>query len=207
MLIEIGRHRILIKKCEKVYPPEEDTFLIIDTIKEWNMENMEILEVGAGTGLISIICAKKGAKVTATDIKEESILCTKMNAWRNNVKIEVKKGNLFEPVEGRKFDLIIFNPPYLPSDNDVDKYLTREDKLDLVGGFKGNEIAIKFVKQLKKFLKRNGKALLIQSTLSNPRETMKTAEKYGLKTRIINQKKFFFETIYLLELIPCTEQC
>ncbi|MGQ4892416.1 MAG: HemK2/MTQ2 family protein methyltransferase [Candidatus Njordarchaeia archaeon] len=200
MQIKINKTTIEIKLCKNVYPPDEDTFLLLDEIKNLDLKNKKVLEIGTGTGIIAITCAKKGAKVTATDIKLEAIKCTQKNAKLNNVKIETKQGNLFQPVKGEKYDLIIFNPPYLPENPETDKYLNEKDKQDLIGGKHGNETAIQFIKQLKNHLKPNGQALLIQTSLTNIQETLKQAEKTGLKTQITKQKNLPREILHLIKI-------
>src|SRR3989344_2055286 len=97
---------------EGIYYPAEDSFLLADVIEGTEMKWKKVLEMGCGSGFLSILCAKRGAEVTAIDITEEAVNTTKANAHSNGVKIHVVQSDLFENIIG-KFDMILFNPPYL----------------------------------------------------------------------------------------------
>jgi len=98
---------------------------------------------------------------------------------------------LFEGVKG-KFDVIIFNPPYLPMDEKEPK----DSRTATTGGKKGNELIIKFLKQAKNHLANGGKIFLITSSLSPEINFIE----FGYKAEIINEKKLFFEQISSWEL-------
>ncbi|MDI6738732.1 MAG: methyltransferase, partial [Nanoarchaeota archaeon] len=99
----------------------------------------------------------------------------------------------FANVEG-KFDLIIFNPPYLPFERNED----RETALQVAGGKKGHEIIEGFLKQAKSHLEKNGKILLLFSSLSGDIE--KIMAKEGYKFKKIDEKPLFFEKLFVYEL-------
>ncbi len=71
------------------------------------------LEVGAGTGIISLYMAKRGGQVTATDISQQAIENTRLNANANNLPLTIIKTNLFTQLD-RRYDWIVVNPPYYP---------------------------------------------------------------------------------------------
>lgn len=81
-----------------------------------NIENQTFVEVGCGSGLISIASAKRGAKVLALDINTKSVENTKHNALINNVAIETLESNMFFSVSNKTFDWIVINPPYYPKE-------------------------------------------------------------------------------------------
>ncbi len=87
--------RLLLQYCLKI-PLNEKTFL----------------ELGCGSGLISIVAAKKGAKVTATDINPVAVEFLKNNCARNGVSLQVIQSDLFQTIPQQKFDIIAINPPY-----------------------------------------------------------------------------------------------
>mgnify|MGYP001209509819 CR=1 FL=1 len=182
-----------IQTCKNVYAPAEDTFLLADNLKV--KEGDEVLEIGTGTGIIAIIAAKK-ANVTATDINHYAIKCAEKNAKINNLKIRILHGDLFEPVKGEKFDLILFNAPYLPSS---DEDLTSEiiDKA-WDGGKTGRTIIDRFLKKVKTHLKKGGRIQIVQSSLSNIKKTMKKLEEMGFDVEITASEKFFFEDIVVI---------
>jgi release factor glutamine methyltransferase len=92
------------------------THLLLDQIKGWPLQNKKLLEPGAGSGLISIYAAQKGAIVTATDINPVAVECLKENSSRNNVQIEIVRSDLFDQIPARLFDIIVINPPYYKKD-------------------------------------------------------------------------------------------
>ena len=108
---------ICYKTHTQVYEPSEDTFLLADNIKVERMSR--VLEIGTGTGIIAIIAAKRARMVIATDINPYALECAVKNIIRNKAfNVELREGDLFEPVANEKFDLILFNTPYLPNSNE-----------------------------------------------------------------------------------------
>lgn len=184
---------------DSVYEPSDDTFLLIDVIKKEIdcTEKPDVLEIGCGTGIISILLSKSGCNVVASDISDDAIELTKTNAKINNAKLKVVKSNLLESIKGR-FDYIIFNPPYLPED-EYDFLMPKETKMSVVGGKKGNEVIIEFLKQAKEHLKPRGSIFIVISSLSNIEEIMSCASKNKLEGKILATKRFFFEEICVIE--------
>ena len=90
------------------------TKVILGFLEQIDLKQKKILELGSGSGLISIFCALREAQVTSSDISEVALLCTLENAKRNGVSLRVVKSNLFDELMGEPFDLIIINPPYYP---------------------------------------------------------------------------------------------
>lgn len=186
-----------IKTCEhpEVYSPCDDTYLLMDCIQ--TNPNEEVLEIGTGTGIIGIKCALLGGRVTATDINPHAIACAKESANINNVNMKIIKSDLFKNVRG-VFDVIIFNPPYLPT--------TKEDHcggwIDKAfdGGEKGGKLIMRFLRSFKKHLKPCGRAYLLLSSLSN----MEEIEEYFIENNILHkkiaEKKFDFEMLFVFEI-------
>lgn len=118
-----------------------------------------VLDMATGCGIQGIFASEKAEDVTATDINPNAIECAKRNIELNDIRnMSVFYSNLFENVEG-KFDLILFNPPYLPSDYlplNVYKeggYLKRSWD----GGEDGRKLTDKFIEDVKDFLKHRGR--------------------------------------------------
>jgi release factor glutamine methyltransferase len=91
------------------------TKILLKYLSRYNLSGKRVLELGAGSGLISIYAAKSGASVTASDISKAAIECIKINSNNNNVLLDAIQSDLFERLSDRIFDLIIINPPYFPS--------------------------------------------------------------------------------------------
>src|SRR5688572_18246060 len=74
--------------------------------------SLSVLDLGTGSGIGAVFAARKGASVVAVDINPEAVRCARINALLNHVdeRIDVRLGDLFEPVRGEEFDLVLFNP-------------------------------------------------------------------------------------------------
>jgi len=190
---------IKIKLCRGVFPPSEDTFLLIDSLIENVKPGRSFLELGTGTGIIALIMAKLGLNVIATDINIKAIECARKNAQLNKIPIELRRGDLFEPVRNLRFDYIAFNPPYLPSDSAFDSRLPSDEKLALIGGYIGNEIIMKFLKNIRSFLNPFGEVFLVFSSLSNFNDVQKVGNNLGLRISVIKEQSFMFEKIFVVK--------
>jgi release factor glutamine methyltransferase len=175
-----------------VYSPREDSYLL----KKWVVKlskDKNVLDMGTGSGILAIAAKSSGAnRVLGVDKNKKAISLAKKNAKEAGFSdIEFKYSDFFLAVN-EKFDLIIFNPPYLPSE----KHLNNTKDYDLVGGIKGNELSIKFLKQAIEYLNTGGYILLICSSLSDPFEVFNYAKNFGYDYEIIEEMRLDFETLY-----------
>ena len=180
-----------------VYEPAEDTFLIAENMVVNVGE--EVLDVGSGCGILSVLSAEQAEEVVAMDINPEAVKCTKHNAMINGVseKVNVIRGDLFKPLrEKALFDLVLFNAPYLPTENEKPK-----GWIDYAwsGGKRGRTLIDRFIVHASKHLKPKGRILLVQSTLSDVNETLKQFSKQGFDASVLAEKKVSFETITLIQ--------
>ena len=170
----------------EIYQPAEDSYLFANFLKKYLSKNKNIsyLDMGAGSGILSETASKFLDKknITPVDINPKSIKLL------NKKGLKATKSNLFKEIRS-KFDLITFNAPYLPQD----KRESKSSQLATTGGAKGDEISIKFLKQAKKHLNKNGKILLLISSLT----PMDRIKKY--KPKIVAKKKIFMEELRILE--------
>jgi release factor glutamine methyltransferase len=184
---------------EEVYEPAEDTFLMADYLAKVVKETDTVLDVGTGCGILAIVAAKKALKVVATDLNPHAVECARLNIETNNVsgKVDVRLGDLLKPIlKTEKFDLIVFNAPYLPSEPDEEKaWLSRA----WAGGTSGRQLIDKFIDEASHYLKENGRILLAQSTLANVDETISRFSRAGSEASVVAEKKFLFETIVVVE--------
>lgn len=97
--------------------PRHDTETLVAEALARASAARSVLDIGAGSGCIAVSLAKHlpAAMVTATDVSEAALAVARRNADRNGVVVEFLLGSLLEPVAGRRFDLIVSNPPYIPS--------------------------------------------------------------------------------------------
>src|SRR5579884_1893460 len=101
-----------------VFQPPSDAWMLAGHIRQPDLgPDAAALDLCTGTGMLAIAAALAGAgSVTAVDISRRAVAAVKLNAWVNRVHVEALRGDLFEPVRDRRFDLITSNPPYLPGD-------------------------------------------------------------------------------------------
>jgi len=194
--------RIFFNNCtfyveKNVYEPAEDTFLLTENLVV--SEHDVVLDMGTGCGILGVLAAKRARKVVAVDVNPHAVRCAETNARLNGVmeKMDIRRGDLFEPIKkGEKFDVIIFNAPYLPSE-------AREQKTWIgrawAGGPTGRRLIDRFISRAPSYLKKSGRILLVQSTLSNVDETVRRLEGEGLQASVLAEKKVAFETIVVIQ--------
>ena len=181
---------------ENVYEPAEDSFLFAEnlTVKRGDI----VLDMGTGCGILGILAAEKASRVVAVDINPYSIRCAKENAKLNHVedKMFFAQGDLFAPLRvEEKFDLILFNAPYLPTeDGEKGSWLERA----WTGGTTGRKVIDRFISEAAEHLKQEGQIFLMQSTLADINETLLRFKEQGFKTRVAAEQALqFFETLML----------
>jgi len=202
---------------QDIYEPREDSFLLLKCISKHIKSKDKVLDIGTGSGILAIEASKIAKNVAASDINKDAIQKLKKN---KNIKIKLIHSDLFKNIENRyfqvcseaklpasqkfanflgcseiknfrhikeKFDVIIFNPPYLPSEKIKD--------IAIDGGKNGTEIIEKFLRGAKYHLNKNGKILLLCSSLNKNIKNL--FKKYNYKFKKIASRKFFLEELYV----------
>ncbi|RLI00230.1 methyltransferase [Candidatus Bathyarchaeota archaeon] len=187
-------HPLLVHN--QVYEPAEDSFLLADNLRLTPCS--KVLDLGSGCGIIAVKAAELGCEVVAVDINPYAVYCVKKNAELLGLRdrIEVLRTDLFASFRlGRVFDVVIFNPPYLPtSDFKLGGWL--EKAWD--GGRSGREVIARFVDEVGDYLKDGGEVFMVQSSLSKVEETLKQFREKGFKPKILVKIDFDFETLFLI---------
>lgn len=185
-MIKISPFGLNLWIFDSVYEPAEDSYLLAKYVEKY-AKGKTILDVGTGCGIQAIIAAKNGAKkVVGIDKNPDAIENARLNAKQNNANCEFFLSDLFSNVN-EKFDLIIFNPPYLPT--------THEEKikgplnLAFDGGVTGRETLELFLKQYKNYLNENGFALVLESSLS------------GIEGNVLEEIKIGGERLAVVKLL------
>ncbi len=201
-MVQMNNEKVFFDDCaflvlDNVYRPAEDTFLLAENLPV--EEGDVVLDMGTGCGILGIIAAKKARRVVAVDVNPYAVQCARINAKFNHVseKMDIRQGDLFEPLkEDEKFDVIIFNPPYLPSKADNQKAWIEKA---WTGGPAGRDVIDRFLSEVPSNLKKGGRILLAQSSLSNPDRTIEKLENAGFCAKVIAEKKVAFEAIVVIE--------
>lgn len=182
---------------ENVYDPAEDSFLFAENLDVG--KNERVLDIGTGSGILAIVASRQASEVLAVDLNPYAIHCANQNAKLNKVsgKILFIRSDLLSSIRpAAKFDLILFNAPYVPSEeNELDSWLG----YSWYGGITGRQVMDRFISQAPKYLQKSGKILFMQSTLTSVDETIEKFANYGLKAKIIaTQSLAFFEKLILI---------
>lgn len=170
-----------------IYQPAEDSILLGKSLRKeiQKTKPQKLLDMGSGSGIQTEVAIAEGVNpenITLVDINSDAI-----RELKNRFpKSKVLKSDLFDNIN-EKFDLIVFNPPYLP-ENEFDR------KLDTSGGEKGSETINFFLKLAKNFLTEKGKILLLTSSFTQGIDWR------GYSRKLVSKSRVFFEELYVWEL-------
>ena len=140
------------------YETEELVEHLIYYIEDKFKNAVKILDLGTGSGCIAITLDKelKNAIVTATDISEKALLVAKRNNQTLNASVRFLLGDLFEPLRGERFDIIVSNPPYIPIGEMIGETVKHEPEISLYGGADGLYYYQRIIEEAKGYLTENG---------------------------------------------------
>lgn len=178
--IEVLGEKLLAK--QGVFSPEfcVGSEFYTRTLLEKIEPGTRLLEIGPGTGITTVLTAKKGAEVTAVDINPLAVENTLENARRLGVqdKIRVFEGDLYNPIpSGEKFNIIYWNVPFGFADPDAE--LSTIEKAVFDPGYKALQ---RFISEAKEHLAEGGKIYIgFSSTLGDPAGIQKFAAENGFE--------------------------
>ncbi|HNQ28840.1 MAG: N5-glutamine S-adenosyl-L-methionine-dependent methyltransferase [Methanoregulaceae archaeon PtaU1.Bin059] len=176
----------------QVYPPQEDTYLLLEAALQEAKPGDFVLEVGCGSGHIAGILAGKN-RVLASDINPHAVRETYAR------KVDAVRADLLAGIRG-PFDLVIFNPPYLPTlpDERIDDWL----ELALDGGRDGREVIGRFAVQVGRVLAPGGRVLLLLSSLTGLERIRGIFSEQGFDCEIVGEGRVEGEILYAIRCIP-----
>lgn len=176
-----------------VYPPSEDSALLATAAEGRIAADDLVLEVGTGSGWVARSLADEtGARVVGSDLNPHACRAA---ADRG---VPVVRGNLLDPFADDRFDAVLFNPPYLPTDPDHewDDWMERA----LSGGEDGRAVIDPFLAAVPRVLAPGGVVYLLVSSLTGVDEVVEEAGEHGFSAAAIADHSFPFETLTVLEL-------
>ncbi len=185
----------IINTDDNVYIPAEDSYMLADNLQI--KKGQSVLEIGTGSGIVAMYASRLTDNITVTDINFDACELARKNFEANDIEnIEILFGNLFEPVENRKFDVILFNTPYLPTEDGE----VLEDTINYAfdGGLNGRKVIDLFLNEVGNHLNDGGIVQMIQSSLSGNEETLEKFDNLGFIAEIAATEHFFFEDITLI---------
>lgn len=180
---------IRIGSDSEVYPPSDDSILLIESLDVSPGER--VLEVGCGSGVVSIHCAVNGCAVAAVDINPRAVDLARANAEANGLSFPIRESDVYENVEG-VFDTIVFNLPYLPVDDEG--LLAKAWS----GGPDGLGPLPRLLEGAPDHLVPGGRVVVVVSSLTEPRALEEALEGYDVRT--LGEQKLFFERLSVLEI-------
>lgn len=182
----------MIDLADQVYEPAEDSYLLADTALEFTKENMQVLEIGTGSGFVSaVLKANRNIELVATEISPLAARCARSNG------IDVIRTDMFAGLKSKQqFDIVIFNPPYLPTSN--------EEKIPgwlnyaFDGGINGRKDIKPFMEQVHAYLKPDGMILLLISSITGIEDVMQEMERHKFNSWIVAKEKCSFEELVVI---------
>ncbi|MEM1577533.1 MAG: Rossmann-like fold-containing protein [Candidatus Pacearchaeota archaeon] len=177
------------------YMPNEDSYIMKEELRKILIKEKpkKVLDLGTGSGILAIEAAKIAKFIDAVDINQEALKFVNEQIKKLNFRnINVFYSDLFSNIKS-KYDLIVFNPPYLPEDKEIKEKWVKQS----IFTKDGNEIIIKFLEQAKNFLNENGKILFCFSSLSNKKFIEKKLNELNYKYKLLRKEKFLFEDFYV----------
>lgn len=148
---------------EDVLIPQPDTEILVETVldicKKYDKQNLRMLDLCTGSGAIAISLSKiLNTQVFASDVSTKALKVAEKNNVLNNSKVEFIESNLFEQINGEKFDIIVSNPPYIKNEEIklLSKQVQNEPYIALAGGEDGLDFYRKIIDEAYKYINKNG---------------------------------------------------
>ena len=153
----------------------------------------EVLDMGTGSGVCAVLAARHARRVVAVDINMAAVRCAGINALLNNLehKVDIRHGDLFEPVAAQRFDLVLFNPPFLQG--------TPRDDRDRA--WRSNDVAERFAAGLGSHLKPGGSALVLLSTFGDAMLFLDGFRRHGFSIALWAERRFVNEKLAVFRLM------
>jgi release factor glutamine methyltransferase len=152
-----------------------------------------VLDMGTGSGITAVVAAKFARRVVAVDINAAAVRCASINARLNKLeqRIETRHGDLFAPVAGERFDLVLFNPPFL-------RGTPRDDR---ERAWRSTDVAERFAADLGAHLKPGGAALVLLSSFGDARGFLEEFQRRGFAISVFAEHRFINERLAIFRLV------
>jgi len=172
--------------------PRTGAFLVSQIDPGPVQSHWEILDLGTGSGVGAVIGARHARRVLAVDINPAAVRCARINALLNRLehRIEVRQGDLFESAGNERFDLVLFNPPFLRA-----QPLSDRDR-----AWSSVDVAERFAAGLGDHLHANGMALIVLSTFGNGVLFLRELRRQGFAHSALAERRFVNERLTVFKV-------
>ena len=154
------------------------------------------LDMGTGSGIGAVFAARRGYNVIAVDLNPEAVRCARINGLLNGLdeRIEVRRGDLYEPLNGERFDLVMFNPPFFRG--------SPSDWLD--AAWRSSDVIERFAAGLPAVLKPRGKAFILLSSDGEKEAMLQALRRAGMDVETAAERDYWNElvTVYCARKPP-----
>ena len=176
-----------IVRLPGVFQPRSDTWLLAAHLRRRPQSRGAVLDLCTGSGALAITAARAGARsATAVDVSRRALLTVRMNARLNGVRVRTRRGELLAAVPGERFDLIVANPPYVPSpDEDLP---SRGTARHVDAGPDGRILMDRLIADAPAHLRPGGVLLLTHSSLNGEQETLDRMRDAGLEPAVLERR-------------------
>lgn len=173
-----------IEVDDGVYTPQDDSWLLRDTLRRCGIvDGRRVLDICTGSGILAIEAALMDAReVVAYDISPAAVACAERNAHRTGVAVDVRLGTLDDARRSGPFDVVVSNPPYVPSDAPLEG--TGPNRA-WDAGADGRVVLDQLCAMAPDLLAPGGTMLIVHSEFSDPPQTLRRLTRAGLDARIV----------------------
>ena len=171
-----------------VHRPVSDTWMLADAMRRELAPGARVADICTGTGALAISAVLAGAGwATGVDLTYRAVLCARANSKLNRVPIDVRRGDLFGPLEGEKFDLIVSNPPYIPAE--TEQLPRRGAAVPLDAGLDGRALLDRICREAPDYLLPGGAVLVVHSSICGTGKTTDAFAGAGLEPEVVFRQR------------------
>lgn len=177
-----------VRTLPGVFRPISDSRMVAERLRHEGLgPGSRVLDLCTGSGILALAAAAEGADVTAVDVSRRAVATVRLNARRQRLAVRAVRGRLFEPVVEERFDLVVSNPPYVPSP--TDELPRRGPSRAWAAGRDGRAVLDAICDQVADHLAPGGAVLLVHSSLIGEQATLDRLGRAGLRGAAVVERR------------------
>lgn len=167
-----------------VFYPISDSWMLAGMLRQENLTGAAVLDLCTGSGMLAVLAALLGAdEVVAVDVSRRALVSARLNAALNGARVKPLRGNLFQAVPGRRFDVIVSNPPHVPSP--AQQLPDRGPSRAWEAGPDGRVFLNRICADAGAHLNPGGILLIVHSAICDPEQTLTRLRATGLEADVV----------------------